>query len=311
METFSSFDGNRHGRVVKIQKFSLQDGPGIRTTVFLKGCYLKCLWCSNPETQNPGPELEFENARCETRCDRCLKACPQGALEKMRDAVEIDRKKCTGCGICAQACQRRAFTLIGRNMSIDEVVTEVDKDRPFYARSGGGVTLSGGEPLVQYPFALGILKACQSRGISTALDTTGFTEWEALQEVLEYTDIVLYDLKHIDGPEHQRLTGVDNRKVLSNVQRLSQQGTPLFLRVPIIPGFNDDGGTLKKLAELVTGLPGIQRVDLLPYHRLGAYKYQRLGREYPLKDLKPASKAYMEGIRNALQSLGVQSSILA
>jgi len=311
METLSPVVGNDHGLVVKIQRFSLQDGPGIRTTVFLKGCPLRCLWCSNPETQTHAVELEYDPGRCPSQCNRCLMVCTHDFLTKKDGVMKIDREKCTGCGMCVQACEQRALALIGKRMRVEEVVKEIEKDRPFYNKSGGGVTVSGGEPLYQPKFTGRILQACKEQGIATALDTTGLIEWETFRSLLQYADTVLYDIKHVDAAEHRRGTGVDNRAILDNARRVSEQGIPLVLRMPVIPGYNDDPQTLRRFAEFALRLPNAGKVDLLPYHRLGAYKYQRLGRKYLLENLQPATRVYMQKVKETLSSMGLHSSIVS
>jgi len=298
------------GIIVKIQRCSIQDGPGIRTTIFLKGCPLRCLWCSNPETQNPFIELEYDRARCASQCYECLSACNEGALLK-EEYITINREKCTGCGKCAEICYREALTLVGRKMDVEQVVDEVERDRPFYEESGGGVTLSGGEPLYQAEFAKQIAKECKRKHISTALDTSGYVNWKILCDILNYIDLVLYDIKHVDAQEHKRCTGVSNHLILENARRVSEKSTPLILRIAVIPGVNDTAKNLRQLADFANNLPHLSGVHLLPYHRIGASKYSMLGREYPMVDLQQPTKKYMRKIKNALESFGTKSLIVS
>ncbi|MFC1903547.1 glycyl-radical enzyme activating protein [Chloroflexota bacterium] len=299
------------GIVVKIQRFSVQDGPGIRTTVFLKGCPLRCLWCSNPETQNTSVEVEYDRAKCLPQCYECVDVCDSGAIASDGDYITINNSQCTGCGKCTEVCYRRALVLIGQKMSVEDVVNEVESDKPFYEKSGGGVTLSGGEPLSQPEFARQIAEECKQRDISTALDTSGQIDWKVLEDVLEYIDLVLYDIKLLDSEEHKKFTGVSNQLILENARKVSQEDIPLILRVPVVPGINDSPENLRQLAEFANSLPHLLGVQLLPYHRIGVHKYPMLGRKCPLADLKQPTKDYMLRIRKLLESFGIESLIVS
>jgi glycyl-radical enzyme activating protein len=296
------------GCVFNIERFAIRDGPGIRTTVFLKGCPLRCLWCANPESMSPAPQLFYLENLC-TRCYRCIEACPNKATTKTLDgAIKIDRSVCKACGKCVEACPNKAREISGKLMTVDEVLEEVKRDTLFYQNSGGGVTFSGGEPTHQPEFLWHLLKASQESGIHTALDTSGFVKPEILKKILEHTDLVLYDIKHMDPAKHKDLTGVDNRLILENAKMIAAMGKPMIIRVPLIPGHNDSPENIKALAEFMLSL-GLKRVDLLPYHSLGKIKYYRLGMEYKLSDLKPHQGDEVAKIKADLESYGLQVGV--
>ena len=292
------------GRVFNIQRFSLDDGPGIRTTVFLKGCSLSCAWCSNPESIAPGPELLSSFATLCQRCGRCVARCESGALAWDGPAAgtppRLDRARCRRCLRCAATCPSGALRGVGRIRRAAEVVAEVIKDEPFYAHSHGGVTLSGGEPLLQPEFCRAILRACARRGLHTALDTAGHAPQESLAQLLPFLDLVLYDLKLADPVLHRRWTGSDNRRVIENLHFLDGQ-VRLWLRVPLIPGVNDDDAAIEALAALCRGLR-LERIVLLPYHRFGSGKYLALGRPYELEGLGAMTAAHAAAIGRRLRA---------
>jgi pyruvate formate lyase activating enzyme len=296
------------GCVFNIERFAIRDGPGIRTTVFLKGCPLRCLWCANPESISPVPQLFYLENLC-TRCYRCVEACPNKATTKTPEgAIAINRSLCKACGKCVEVCPNKARQISGNLMTVDEVLEEVKKDALFYQNSGGGVTFSGGEPTQQPEFLWHLLKRSQESGIQTALDTSGFVKPEILKRVLEHTDLVLYDIKHMDPAKHKELTGVDNRLILENAKMIATMGKPMIIRVPLIPGHNDSKENSLALAEFMLSL-GLKRVDLLPYHSLGKIKYQRLGMEYKLSDLKPFAAGEVAKIKADLESYGLQVGV--
>lgn len=272
---------SQSGRVFDVQRFSLHDGPGIRTVVFLKGCPLSCAWCANPESQQPGPQIAWFESRC-AGCGRCVIACPQGAVSMDGGRVRTHRPACTTCGECAAACSRGARRLMGRETTVDEVMAEVTRDAPFFRRSGGGVTFSGGEPLSQPGFLRKALRACRRWGYHTAVETCGQARWEDLREVADATDLFLYDIKVIDPRRHEALTGVRNNLILRNLEKLLALGADVTVRMPVVPGANDDGESLAALETFVASHPAIRRVELLPCHALGAHKYAAL-------DLAPPS----------------------
>jgi pyruvate formate lyase activating enzyme len=273
------------GLIFDIRKYSLHDGPGVRTTVFFKGCPLECRWCCNPESQAGRPELVWVGERC-LACDLCLSACEKEALSSAAAGGKtIDRERCDCCGVCARRCPGEALNLIGRRVTVEEVLDEVTRDALYFEASGGGLTLSGGEPLAQPEFAAELLRRYkhEEKGGHTAVETCGFVAWPVIERVAPDVDLFLYDLKHLDPDEHRRLTGQDNRLVLDNARRLAAAGLGLVMRLPLIAGVNDRREQLEAAADFILSLPGVRRLDLLPYHRLGEPKYRRLGKAYALQ----------------------------
>ncbi len=294
------------GWVFNIQRFSVHDGPGIRTTVFLKGCPLRCVWCDNPESQPMAPQIVFWKERC-IRCGACLVACPRSALvEDEGGGRKVLVERCDFCGRCLDACYTGALEQLGRCMTVEEVLEAAEADRPFYDQSGGGVTLSGGEPLAQWAFAREVLRRCKERGIHTALETCGHAPWDAWEALLPYVDLVLYDLKEVDPVKHQRFTGVDNALILENLRRLAGTGKKVVIRRPVIPGYNDSEESIHALAQVVRSLGSVDEVHLLPYHRLGQGKYERLGMEYALKDVPSLREEDVAGLRAILLAYGLR-----
>ena len=274
------------GLIFDIQRYSIHDGPGIRTVVFLKGCPLSCQWCCNPESQFPQPEIEFRETLCQ-HCGRCISACPQGAIDAdpwSPSSSKINRLLCDMCGQCVKKCPSDALNIIGEWFSVEEVLAEVLRDSSYYRRSGGGVTISGGEPLAQQDFTKELLKACCERNIHTAIETSGFADWFQFEEILPFTDLFLYDIKHMDNEIHIQQTGVPNIKILDNASSLSQAGASIILRVPLIPGNNLRESNLQAIGELARKL-NVLEVHLMPFHQLGKDKYIRLGRGYMASDV--------------------------
>jgi len=296
--------------VFDIKRFATSDGPGIRGLVFLKGCPLRCRWCANPESHDPSPEVIYHRARC-VGCGQCIAACPAGAIRPDEAyGLVVDRTACRRCGECVDACVYGARERVGRTVSVSEVMRTVRRDRRYYDHSGGGVTLTGGEPLSQAGFAAELLAACKAEGVHTAIETSGFGPWESLASLLPHLDLLLYDLKHIDSERHRELTGEGNERILSNLKRAASACTgEITVRIPYVPGCNDDVAALAGLFEFVRGLPNVTGIEILPYHRLGTAKYAGLGLEYALCDLLPVEPHRLDHLVELGRRCGVSVRI--
>ena len=271
------------GQVFNIQRFSTHDGPGIRTTVFLKGCPLRCAWCQNPESQSLEPVLLLNSDRC-TVCGRCIKACPHGVNTIDCGKLVMEREKCTFCGACIPACLIEARTIEGKTMTVEEVMTEVAKDYLSYESSGGGLTISGGDCEMQPEFTVALLKAARSEGIHTAVEITGVYPWDKVKAITDEADFILYDLKHMDDARHIEGTRVSNKHILENARHLVEQGRPILFRIPLIPGYNDSRENVEATARFVADLFGSavsDKLELLPYNNLGEDKYDRMDFDGP------------------------------
>jgi pyruvate formate lyase activating enzyme len=298
------------GRIFNIQRYSIHDGAGIRTLVFLKGCPLRCLWCANPESQKGTPELGFIAARCvgvETCGAPCVGACPIGAIDvDARGKVVLDRSTCDVCGKCAEVCAQEALKLVGREMTVDEVLREIEKDRPFYRRSGGGVTIGGGEPLAQPRFTAELLEAAQEEYLHSAIETSGHAAWPHLERVLHAVDLVHFDLKHLDPARHKALVGHTNELILENLGRLLSVKQPqeVVIRIPLIPGRNDSVEHIATCARYVARL-GFTQVELIPYHRFGVAKYAQYGMPYPLDESEPVPDTAIRDLSGIVERWGL------
>jgi pyruvate formate lyase activating enzyme len=294
------------GRIFDIKKFAVHDGPGIRTTVFFKGCPLKCWWCHNPESIRPKPELVLFENKC-IHCNECFQVCLQKAHEKLQDGSRIYHQElCILCGECVEVCYAEALVMEGREVTVEEVMIELRKDLPFYENSGGGITLSGGEPTLQGKFILALLKQCKAESLHTAMDTCGQTQWKTFEKLLPYVDLVLYDLKHMDRVEHKIHTGVSNELIRENLKKIDACDVPIEIRIPIIPGINDAKENILRTTQFLIGIKNIRRVELLPYHNLGESKYRRLGMEYQLNNLKSPDKEQMNEIVEWMRPSGLE-----
>lgn len=279
-DTTSDFerDIDLKGLVFNIQRFSVHDGPGIRSTVFMKGCPLSCLWCANPESQDFSPQLMTRDLKC-TGCGACAASCPQGAIRiTAHGGRDIDWHQCEQCLQCVDACMFGALIRSGEPMSIEKVFDEVLRDQLFYKNSGGGITVSGGEPLLQSGFVAALLKTSKAHGLHTAVDTTGYVAWSKIQSIVHWADLLLWDLKHLDPRAHEQVTGVGNRLILENLTRAAKW-TKIWLRMPLIGGFNDDKAHMAKVIDLAREI-NAEKISLLPYHEGGRSKCEQIGRSY-------------------------------
>lgn len=296
------------GKIFDIMRYSIHDGPGIRTTVFLKGCPLNCWWCHNPESQEVNEELMLFPNRC-INCMACIKLCKQNAIEERNGMIFTSMDKCTDCGSCVEKCYAEARKMAGETMTVDQVVEEILKDRDFYQQSKGGVTFSGGEPLMQFSFLNLLLKKMKEYGIHTTIDTSGFASKEIIEEISKNTDLFLYDLKHIDPEKHEKYTGVLNHKILENLKNLSDIGKDIIVRIPIIPGINNSEEDLKDFRDFIKTLYNIKEVNLLPYHKIGQEKYNRLGKPYKILGVEEPDLEMMNFASKIIGDSGVKVNI--
>jgi len=291
------------GIIFNIQRYSIHDGPGIRTTVFLKGCPLNCWWCQNPESQLNGQEMIFWGDRC-IGCGACSKICPSSAIQIKNGIPITEKEKCILCGKCIEKCPALAREMIGEKLTTEEVIKEIEKDLVFYEESGGGVTFSGGEPLGQSEFLEGLLNGCREKKIHTAVDTSGYISWEILNKISPKVDLFLYDLKLMNNERHKQYTGVSSEIILENLEKLSSVHNNIFIRFPVIPGINDDYQNIRKIGEFLSSLE-ITQVNLLPYHYIGKDKYRRLGSTYKLATTKPPSKEKLSEVSTILRKFNL------
>lgn len=296
------------GIVFDVKRYAVHDGPGIRTTIFLKGCPLRCLWCHNPESWDRAPEPSLRASRCRS-CGRCVEFCPQKAVACQDNVAVTDPEKCVVCGQCLDVCASGAREIVGREVDVPEVIAEIERDVIFYDESGGGVTISGGEPLIQNEFTAALAAEFRHRHLHTALDTTCYAPWSILESLLADVDLFLCDLKHMDSAAHERLTGVPNDLILENIHRLAQRSKALILRVPVIPGLNDSEKNLAALGEFARDLDGVDRLDLLPYNEVMQAKVARLAKPYELWQAKTPNRERMEQIADRLSACGLNVKI--
>ncbi len=284
--------------IFDLKRYAINDGPGIRTAVFMKGCPLDCWWCHNPEGRTRQPQLMVRTNRCRL-CGDCAEVCPQSAIT-ISEKIFTDPGLCKDCGTCAQVCVQGARELVGQVVTIGELLKEIERDVVFFDQSGGGVTLTGGEPLMQPRFAIELLRACKAHGIHTVLDTSGYASWQVISEVAQHSDLFLYDLKLMDDERHRKYTGVSNRLILSNLQRLSAAGENIVVRIPLIPGVNDDEQNLRLTQRFLTGLPNLAGVEVLPYHDIAQAKYSALDLAYRMPELASPTAERLEWARTLI-----------
>jgi pyruvate formate lyase activating enzyme len=285
------------GTIFSIKKFAIHDGPGIRSTIFFKGCPLRCAWCHNPEGISPTAEIMVFPDRCLKECADCLNACPKNVLKKRGGTISLERNKCDGCGLCVTVCPAEALQLAGSRVTVMDAVCQLSKDTAFYRNSGGGITCSGGEPLLQPRFLQALLTACRRQNLHTTVDTCGHAPFGDFEKILPLTDLFLYDLKIMDEGKHRRLTGVSNRLLIKNLQKLSLLTPRLAIRIPLIPGANDSAADIAELADFCASLPRRHPVHLLPYHRGGRAKNKRLGQFDSLAETRVPAPAAMQKAR--------------
>ncbi|MHC4169015.1 MAG: glycyl-radical enzyme activating protein [Planctomycetota bacterium] len=300
--------GRISGYVFDIKKYAIHDGPGIRTTVFFKGCSLKCKWCHNPESWRISPEPGFRRGRCQ-RCGRCVDTCKVDAISLAQSRPATDPARCEICGECVAACLSGAREIIGEEMTVTEVMSRIEKDVIFYDQSGGGATFSGGEPLMQPEFLLELLRRCRKQLIHTAVDTTCYAETEVIAKIAEQTDLFLCDIKHMDPAIHRDFTGVENDLILYNIRWLSNAGKRMTIRIPIIPGFNSDRSNIEMTAEFVKSLDNVTRIDVLPYNSGGREKSARLTTDVDLMETEIPSDKDMIVTARILSSYGFEVKI--
>ena len=309
--TNESKESKLKGLVLEIQKLSTEDGPGIRTSVFFKGCPLKCDWCHNPESIPSKPGVQWFKVKC-IGCKTCVDFCPENTISFNDEGLQINRERCTACGICVRECPGTALQLFGKEWTIQELFHEIQKDKAYYKTSNGGVTVSGGEPFIQIDFITAFLKKCKESGLSTALDTCGYTSQQNIEKILPYTDIILYDLKEIDSAKHERYTGVPNSRILENIKwitkTMKENGKVIWIRTPLIPGYTATVENVRGLSRFIVDELNneIDRWDLLAFNNLATDKYDRMDWEWKLKETALLKKADMEHFFDIAKEEGVK-----
>ncbi|MFC1948517.1 glycyl-radical enzyme activating protein [Chloroflexota bacterium] len=295
--------------IIDITRMTVHNGPGIRTLILFKGCPLRCAWCSTPESQRESPEIAFYPDRC-IRCDECLAVCPRNAITVREATVAVDRELCDNCGRCTFVCYAEALKLLGREYTVEELVSEVIKDDVVYRNSGGGVTVSGGEPFQKPDFLLELLQELKTNKISAGVDTCGFTSRKNIEAVLPYVDFFLWDIKHMNREKHIEYTGVSNELILDNARFVAGENIPLFLRLPVIPGYNDSEDNLLDLCDFAKTLTSLEEIDLLPLHHLGKARYAALDREYPIDGIPLIEEEILDEMKRLVESTGLKCNII-
>lgn len=299
--------GEQKGMIFDLQRFSVHDGPGIRTLVFFKGCPLRCTWCCNPESQNLNQQLMVVEKNC-IGCRRCETVCPHGAIS-FSPSIQVDRSKCVNCGACSEVCFSKALTIVGKEMTVSQLITELKKDEVHYRKSNGGITLSGGEALAQPQLAAALLKACKKQGWHTAMESTGFASEKTLNMILPHLDLFLLDIKHINNVKHRKFVGQPNDLILQAAKIIADYpDTKLEVRIPVIPSFNDQPEEIAQITVVAQQL-GVKKIYLLPYHPYGANKYRNLGKEYKAVELEIPSKERMSVLKDLVEAIGIDAQI--
>jgi len=292
------------GLIFDVKRYAIHDGPGIRTTVFLKGCPLRCAWCHNPESWEPAFEHSFRGDRC-TGCGLCVAACQHGALTGEGAEMSLDLTQCVYCGACAEACPSEAREIVGRQVSVAELIAEIERDVLFFDQSGGGVTFSGGEPLAQPEFLVAMLAECRTREIHTTVDTCCHAPWELIDAIRERVDLFLIDIKQMDPAEHERVTGVSNALILQNVRQLARHGAEIIIRLPLTPGVNDAPANIAATGQFVASLGNVTQIDVLPYHPLANAKLPRLAGERDTLQIDAPTPEQIEAAVVGLEEYGL------
>lgn len=290
------------GYISDYKRMSVHDGPGIRTTLFLKGCPLRCRWCHNPENLRMTPTLSYTQKLC-VGCGACAAVCERGVHRLDALAHHIDFARCTACGACVKECYTGALKIFGQEAQPEDAAEKLLEDRAFYESSAGGVTFSGGEPLLQPDFLAAVMAILKAQGIHIAVDTCGEAPWDAYEKILPYTDLFLFDVKHIDSGAHQEGTGVGNERILDNLGRLSEIGAQIEIRTPVIPGYNDSPDVLRRIAALLADLKGVRAWRLLPYHSMGKAKYEAIGLAYGMPELEMPDVSRMRALQESLRDI--------
>ena len=304
-------DKNIKGTIFDIKRFATHDGPGIRSLIFLKGCPLRCKWCANPESQKTEPEIIYYQNKC-VDCKKCLENCPEKAINQdQKFGLVVDTEKCISCGKCVEVCYYNARDLVGKKMTVFEIMEIIRRDKKYYDNSGGGVTLTGGEPLFQPEFSRELLKACKKLDINTAIETSGFSNWKQLESLLPYLDLIFYDFKHIDSKLHFDYIGAGNEKILKNLKNLDDKfiSGDIIVRIPFIPGFNNDDETQKQMFKFISKFKNIKGIEIMPYHSLGVSKYSGLGRDYDFQELKMVNKRELYYLSKIGEVCGIEVKI--
>jgi pyruvate formate lyase activating enzyme len=295
--------------VLSINRMTIHNGPGIRTLILFKGCPLHCLWCSTPESQKAEPEIAIYPSKC-ILCGQCVPVCPLNAIDLTNETISINRSRCNNCGKCAEVCPSESIRLLGQLMKVEELLDEVKKDFIFYKHSGGGVTISGGEPLLNPDFNKKLLRVLKEEGISVGVDVCGHVPWASIEQILPYIDFFLWDIKHMNSKKHEELTGVPNDLILGNARSVSERNIPLYIRIPVIPGYNDSEENIRATCEFARGLSSVVEINLLPLHHLGKGRYESLNRAYPIANIPLIPEGVLQNLELLVKSYGFKTSIV-